>query len=42
MKAAAREIGGDGLVGFDFNYEVLGKANGMMTVAVSGTALKMA
>jgi len=42
MKAAVREIGGDGIVGFDFNYEVMGKANGMMTVAVSGTAVKMA
>jgi uncharacterized protein YbjQ (UPF0145 family) len=42
MKAAAREIGADGIVGIDFDYEVLGDTNGMMLVAVSGTAVKMA
>lgn len=42
MKAAARELGADGIVGIDFDYEVLGEANGMMMVAVSGTAVKMA
>ncbi len=42
MKAAAREMGADGIVGIDFDYEVLGEANGMMMVAVSGTAVKMA
>jgi uncharacterized protein YbjQ (UPF0145 family) len=40
--AAARELGADGVVGIDFDYEVLGEANGMMMVAVSGTAVKMA
>jgi uncharacterized protein YbjQ (UPF0145 family) len=40
--AAAREHGADGVVGIDFDYEVLGEANGMMMVAVSGTAVKMA
>lgn len=39
--AAARELGADGVVGIDFDYEVLGEANGMMMVAVSGTAVKM-
>ncbi len=41
-KAAAREMGADGIVGLDFDYEVLGEANGMMLVSVSGTAVKMA
>ncbi len=40
--AAAKELGADGVVGIDFDYEVLGEANGMMMVAVSGTAVKMA
>jgi uncharacterized protein YbjQ (UPF0145 family) len=42
MVAAARELGADGVVGIDFDYQVLGEANGMMMVAVSGTAVKMA
>lgn len=42
MVHAARELGADGVVGVDFDYEVLGEANGMMMVAVSGTAVKMA
>jgi uncharacterized protein YbjQ (UPF0145 family) len=42
MIAAARELGADGVVGIDFDYEVMGEANGMMMVAVSGTAVKMA
>jgi uncharacterized protein YbjQ (UPF0145 family) len=41
MKAAAKELGADGIVGIDFDYEVLGETNGMMMVAVSGTAVKM-
>ena len=41
MKSAARELGADGIVGIDFDYEVLGEANGMMMVTVSGTAVKM-
>lgn len=41
MVAAARELGADGVVGIDFDYEVLGEANGMMMVSVSGTAVKM-
>ncbi|WP_088287131.1 heavy metal-binding domain-containing protein [Ideonella sp. A 288] len=39
---AAKELGADGVVGIDFDYEVLGETNGMMMVAVSGTAVKMA
>ena len=42
MIAAARERGADGVVGIDFDYEVLGETNGMMMVSVSGTAVKMA
>ena len=42
MMAAAKERGADGIVGIDFDYEVLGETNGMMMVAVSGTAVKMA
>ncbi len=41
MIEAAKEVGADGIVGIDFDYEVLGEANGMMMVAVSGTAVKM-
>lgn len=41
MIEAARELGADGVVGIDFDYQVLGEANGMMMVAVSGTAVKM-
>ena len=42
MKEAAKELGADGIVGIDFDYEVLGETIGMMMVAVSGTAVKMA
>lgn len=42
MKASAREMGANGIVGIDFDYEVLGETNGMMMVAVSGTAVRMA
>ncbi len=42
MIEAARELGADGVVGIEFDYAVLGETNGMMMVAVSGTAVKMA
>jgi uncharacterized protein YbjQ (UPF0145 family) len=38
---AAKELGANGVIGIDFDYEVLGEANGMMMVAVSGTAVKL-
>lgn len=38
---AAKEMGANGVIGIDFDYEVLGEANGMMMVAVSGTAVKL-
>ena len=41
MIAAAKELGATGVIGIDFDYEVLGETNGMMMVAVSGTAVKM-
>ena len=40
-KAAAKALGADGIVGIDFDYEVLGETNGMMLVSVTGTAVKM-
>jgi uncharacterized protein YbjQ (UPF0145 family) len=42
MIDAAKELGANGVVGLDFDYEVLGESNGMMMVAVSGTAVQMA
>ncbi len=41
MKSAAREFGANAIVGVDFDYEVLGETNGMMMVAVSGTAVRL-
>jgi uncharacterized protein YbjQ (UPF0145 family) len=38
---AAKEMGATGVIGIDFDYEVLGETNGMMMVAVSGTAVKL-
>ena len=42
MVEASKALGADGIVGIDFDYQVLGEANGMMMVCVSGTAAKMA
>ncbi len=41
MMDSAREMGANGVIGVDFDYEVLGETNGMMMVAVSGTAVRM-
>ncbi|MEZ5706535.1 MAG: YbjQ family protein [Burkholderiaceae bacterium] len=41
MIEAAKELGANGVIGMDFDYEVLGEANGMMMVAVSGTAVRL-
>jgi uncharacterized protein YbjQ (UPF0145 family) len=41
LKSAAREFGANAIVGVDFDYEVLGETNGMMMVAVSGTAVRL-
>ncbi|WP_062269335.1 heavy metal-binding domain-containing protein [Endozoicomonas arenosclerae] len=40
MEEQARELGADGIVGIDIDYEVVGKEGGMMMVSVSGTAVK--
>jgi uncharacterized protein YbjQ (UPF0145 family) len=34
-------MGANGVVGIDFDYEVMGETNGMMMVCVSGTAVKV-
>ena len=38
MIDAARKLGADGVVGVDFDYEVLGEANGMMMVVVTSVS----
>lgn len=40
MEKAARELGADGIVGIDIDYEVVGQQGGMMMVSVSGTAVR--
>ncbi|KEQ18019.1 heavy metal-binding domain-containing protein [Endozoicomonas numazuensis] len=40
MEEQAIELGADGIVGIDIDYEVVGKEGGMMMVSVSGTAVK--
>lgn len=40
MAEAAQALGANAVVGIDLDYEVLGETNGMMMVAVSGTAVK--
>lgn len=37
----ATELGADAIVGVDIDYEVLGQANGMLMVSMSGTAVKL-
>jgi uncharacterized protein YbjQ (UPF0145 family) len=39
MKGRAQELGANAVVGIDLDYEVLGQNNGMLMVAVSGTAV---
>ena len=39
MEAAAARLGANAVVGVDLDYEVLGEANGMLMVTVSGTAV---
>jgi uncharacterized protein YbjQ (UPF0145 family) len=41
MQEQAAELGADAIVGFDLDYEVLGKENGMMMVVANGTAVKL-
>lgn len=35
----AEELGANAIVGIDLDYETMGQANGMLMVAVSGTAI---
>jgi uncharacterized protein YbjQ (UPF0145 family) len=39
MAASAQAVGANAVVGVDLDYEVLGQANGMLMVNVSGTAV---
>jgi uncharacterized protein YbjQ (UPF0145 family) len=39
MQEAAAQLGANAIVGVDLDYEVLGQANGMLMVTVSGTAV---
>jgi uncharacterized protein YbjQ (UPF0145 family) len=40
MEAKARDLGADGIVGIDIDYEVIGSGGSMMMVSVSGTAVR--
>ncbi|MFO1358601.1 heavy metal-binding domain-containing protein [Plasticicumulans sp.] len=40
LTGAAQRLGANAVVGIDIDYEVLGEQNGMMMVAVSGTAIR--
>lgn len=42
LAGKARKLGADAVLNLRFNYLVLGKDNGMMMVAVTGTAARMA
>ncbi len=39
MQQRALELGANGVIGVDLDYEVLGQANGMLMVSCSGTAV---
>jgi uncharacterized protein YbjQ (UPF0145 family) len=39
MEKKAQELGANAVIGIDIDYEVLGQYNGMLMVAVSGTAV---
>jgi uncharacterized protein YbjQ (UPF0145 family) len=39
MSTKAQELGATGVIAIDIDYEVLGQNNGMLMVAVSGTAV---
>ena len=40
MTARAQELGAEGVVGVDIDYETLGSDNGMLMVTASGTAVR--
>ena len=39
MQQRAQELGANAVIAIDIDYEVLGQNNGMLMVAVSGTAV---
>ena len=39
MQVRAQQLGANAVIGIDVDYEVLGTSNGMLMVAVSGTAV---
>jgi uncharacterized protein YbjQ (UPF0145 family) len=39
MQERAETLGANAVIGIDLDYEVLGQANGMLMVSVSGTAV---
>ena len=39
LEERAQEMGANGVVGVDLDFEVLGKENGMLMVSASGTAV---
>ncbi|GGE19051.1 heavy metal-binding domain-containing protein [Psychroflexus salis] len=41
MEQKAANLGANAIVGVDLDYETLGKANGMLMVTASGTAVKV-
>lgn len=41
MTEAASQLGANAIVGIDIDYEVLGEKNGMLMVAISGTAVTL-
>jgi uncharacterized protein YbjQ (UPF0145 family) len=42
MEEKASSLGANAVVGVDIDYEVLGERNGMLMVAISGTAVRTA
>ena len=41
LQQAAREAGGNAVVGVDLDYEVIGKNGSMLMVSASGTAVRV-
>lgn len=41
MMEAAKQKGADAIIGVDIEYQVLGKGNSMLMVAVTGTAVRL-
>ncbi|MFV0644199.1 MAG: heavy metal-binding domain-containing protein [Sphingomonadaceae bacterium] len=41
MQEAARNLGGNAVIGVDLDYEVLGQSGSMLMVSASGTAVKL-